>query len=83
MNMRHDHEAPTPGDVLITSEEDETHAVSVVPKAESVRFKEFRPAFRLAMQWSNDDHGDLWRKTGDIVVRIFRARQNQTDSPVP
>jgi hypothetical protein len=81
MNMRHDYEAPTPGDVLITSEEDGTHAVSVVPKADSVRFKEFRRAFQLAMQWANDHHGDVWRKTGGVVVRMFRVRENETDPP--
>src|SRR5687767_7937824 len=81
MNMRHEYEAPTPGDVIITSEEDGTHSVSVVPKADSVRFKEFRRAFQLAMQWANDHHGDVWRKNGGIAVRMFRVRQNETDPP--
>jgi len=81
MNSQRNCEAPTPGDVLITSEEDGTHAVSVVPKADSVRFKEFRSAFQLAMQWANDHHGDVWRKTGGIAVRMFRVRARETDPP--
>ena len=81
MNIRRDCQAPAPGDVLITTEEDGTHTVSVVPKADSVRFKEFRRAFQLAMQWANDHHGDVWRKTDGIAVRMFRVRATETDPP--
>ena len=82
MNIQRNCEVPTPGDVLITSEADGTHSVSVVPKKDSVRFKEFRRAFQLAMQWASDHHGDVWRKTGGIAVRMFRVRENETDPRV-
>lgn len=77
MNIRNP-EAPSPGDVLITSEHG-THCVSVVPNPNRVTFKEFRKAFQLAMRWTNDNRGDVWRKTDGIAVRILRARPNEKD----
>ena len=81
MKIRCECDAPAPGDLLITSDEDGTHSVSVVPNADRVRFKEFRKVFQLAMQWADDHQGDVWRKSDGIAVRMFRARANQKDPP--
>ena len=79
MSIPRDCDVPAPGDLLIRSDEDGTHSVSVVPNADILRFKEFIKVFQLAMRWANDHQGDVWRKSDGIVIRVFRARTNQKD----
>ena len=71
-------DAPSSGDVLITSEEG-LHYLSAVPHSHSVRFTKLSKALQVAMVWAHANGGDVWRKADGRTFRMFRVRHTKQD----
>jgi len=74
--LSQDKDAPSSGDVLITSEEGQ-HFLSAVPHAHSVSFTKLSKALQVAMEWAHANGGDVWRKVDGRTFRMFRVRNGK------
>ena len=71
--LSQDNDAPSAGDVLITSE-DGFHFLSAVPHPHSVSFTKLSKALQVAMEWAHANSGDVWRKLDGRTFRMIRVR---------
>jgi hypothetical protein len=69
-------DAPSSGDVLITSE-DGLHFLSAVPHSHSLSFTKLSKALQVAMEWAHANGGDVWRKVDGRTFRMIRVRNGK------
>ena len=62
-------DAPTHGDVLITSEGGR-HLLSVIPHPHRLSLSEYAAAVQIAKRWAEANNVTIWRTTGDAVTRL-------------
>ena len=61
--------APSPGDVLITSEGDR-HLLSVIPHPHRLSLSEYAAAVQIAKRWAEMNNATVWRTSGGVVTRL-------------
>ncbi len=64
-------DAPSPGDVLITSESGR-HFLSIVPYPHRLSMAQFSPAFQMAKRWADAHNVSIWRADGGVVTKLPR-----------
>jgi hypothetical protein len=62
-------DAPSDGDVLITSERDR-HLLSVVPHPHRLSLSEYAQAVQIAKKWAQANNVAVWRSSDGVVTRL-------------
>ena len=62
-------DAPSHGDVLITSEGGR-HLLSVIPHPHRLSLSEYAAAVQIAKRWAEANNVTIWRTTGGAVTRL-------------
>ena len=62
-------DAPSQGDVLITSEGGR-HLLSVIPHPHRLSLSEYAAAVQIAKRWAEANNVTIWRTAGGAVTRL-------------